>query len=142
MKRFICVFIFLFGLNIFAQMEDKTSCVSSVGKCKDIKLNKDFMKLFEDSGVYLTRKQTEDIYSFYIKYDIAIKTSDKNIKNIDSYIKEELIKDNPDRDIIKKLIFDKKNEESNKEYYKIECDLDILSILTSEQIKLIKSYRK
>ena len=55
------------------------------------------------------------------------------IEKIDYSIREELIKDNPDRNMLKNLIKSKKDYEAERDYLKMVRDLDIINVLTPQQ---------
>ena len=55
------------------------------------------------------------------------------IERIENSIRLELMKDNTDRNAIKKLIKQKKEQEALRDYLRIVRDLDIIGVLTPEQ---------
>lgn len=97
------------------------------------KLGPDPMHFFRKAGITLTSAQTNRIYDIAIKFVNDEKSIRIKIEEIDYNIKNELIKDNPDRNILRDLIKRKKEIEAERDCLIIFRDLDIIGILTPEQ---------
>lgn len=108
---------------------------------KDI-LGPDPMHFFRKAGITLTSAQTNRIYDIAIKFVNDEKSIRIKIEEIDYNIKNELIKDNPDRNILRDLIKRKKEIEAERDCLSIFRDLDIIGILTPEQRVKLNKYKK
>lgn len=106
------------------------------------KLGPDPMHFFRKAGITLTSAQTNRIYDIAIKFVNDEKSIRIKIEEIDYNIKNELIKDNPDRNILRDLIKRKKEIESERDCLIIFRDLDIIGILTPEQRVQLNKYKK
>ena len=106
------------------------------------KLGPDPMHFFRKAGITLTSAQTNRIYDIAIKFVNDEKSIRIKIEEIDYNIKNELIKDNPDRNILRDLIKRKKEIEAEKDCLSIFRDLDIIGILTPEQRVQLNKYKK
>lgn len=106
------------------------------------KLGPDPMHFFRKAGITLTSAQTNRIYDIAIKFVNDEKSIRIKIEEIDYNIKNELIKDNPDRNILRDLIKRKKEIEAERDYLIIFRDLDIIGILTPEQRVQLNKYKK
>lgn len=106
------------------------------------KLGPDPMHFFRKAGITLTSAQTNRIYDIAIKFVNDEKSIRIKIEEIDYNIKNELIKDNPDRDILRDLIKRKKEIEAERDCLIIFRDLDIIGILTPEQRVQLNKYKK
>lgn len=108
---------------------------------KDI-LGPDPMHFFRKAGITLTSAQTNRIYDIAIKFVNDEKSIRIKIEEIDYNMKNELIKDNPDRNILRDLIKRKKEIEAERDCLIIFRDLDIIGILTPEQRVKLNKYKK
>ena len=106
------------------------------------KLGPDPMHFFRKAGITLTSAQTNRIYDIAIKFVNDEKSIRIKIEEIDYNIKNELIKDNPDRNILRDLIKRKKEIEAERDCLIIFRDLDIIEILTPEQRVKLNKYKK
>lgn len=106
------------------------------------KLGPDPMHFFRKAGITLTSAQTDRIYDIAIKFVNDEKSIRIKIEEIDYNIKNELIKDNPDRNILRDLIKRKKEIEAERDCLSIFRDLDIIEILTPEQRVQLNKYKK
>ena len=106
------------------------------------KLGPDPMRFFRKAGITLTSAQTNRIYDIAIKFVNDEKSIRIKIEEIDYNIKNELIKDNPDRNILRDLIKRKKEREAERDCLIIFRDLDIIGILTPEQRVQLNKYKK
>lgn len=106
------------------------------------KLGPDPMHFFRKAGITLTSAQTNRIYDIAIKFVNDEKSIRIKIEEIDYNIKNELIKDNPDRNILRDLIKRKKEIEAERDCLIIFRDLDIIGILTPEQRVQLNKYKK
>lgn len=106
------------------------------------KLGSDPMHFFRKAGITLTSAQTNRIYDIAIKFVNDEKSIRIKIEEIDYNIKNELIKDNPDRNILRDLIKRKKEIEAERDCLIIFRDLDIIEILTPEQRVQLNKYKK
>lgn len=106
------------------------------------KLGPDPMHFFRKAGITLTSAQTNKIYDIAIKFVNDEKSIRIKIEEIDYNIKNELIKDNPDRNILRDLIRRKKEIEAERDCLIIFRDLDIIGILTPEQRVQLNKYKK
>lgn len=106
------------------------------------KLGPDPMHFFRKAGITLTYAQTNRIYDIAIKFVNDEKSIRIKIEEIDYNIKNELIKDNPDRNILRDLIKRKKEIEAERDCLIIFRDLDIIGILTPEQRVQLNKYKK
>ena len=106
------------------------------------KLGPDPMHFFRKAGITLTSAQTNKIYDIAIKFVNDEKSIRIKIEEIDYNIKNELIKDNPDRNILRDLIKRKKEIEAERDCLSIFRDLDIIGILTPEQRVQLNKYKK
>lgn len=106
------------------------------------KLGPDPMHFFRKAGITLTSAQTNRIYDIAIKFVNDEKSIRIKIEEIDYNIKNELIKDNPDRNILRDFIKRKKEIEAERDCLIIFRDLDIIGILTPEQRVQLNKYKK
>lgn len=106
------------------------------------KLGPDPMHFFRKAGITLTSAQTNKIYDIAIKFVNDEKSIRIKIEEIDYNMKTELIKDNPDRNILRDLIKRKKEIEAERDCLIIFRDLDIIGILTPEQRVQLNKYKK
>lgn len=106
------------------------------------KLGPDPMHFFRKAGITLTSAQTNRIYDIAIKFVNDEKSIRIKIEEIDYNIKNKLIKDNPDRNILRDLIKRKKEIEAERDCLIIFRDLDIIGILTPEQRVQLNKYKK
>lgn len=97
------------------------------------KLGPDALRFLQMAGIVLTEEQTKKVYDIAIKFVQEEESIRLEIEKIDYSIREELIKDNPDRNMLKNLIKDKKDYEAERDYLKMVRDLDIINVLTPQQ---------
>lgn len=97
------------------------------------KLGPDALRFFQMAGIVLTEEQTKKIYDIAVKFVKDEENIRLEIEKIDYNIRTELIKDKPDRILLKKLIQNKKNNEAERDYLRMVRDLDIIDVLTPEQ---------
>ncbi|MBW5389207.1 Spy/CpxP family protein refolding chaperone, partial [Brachyspira hampsonii] len=83
--------------------------------------------------IILTEEQADRMYDIAIKFITEEEPIRLEIERIDNSIRLELMKDNTDREAIKNLIREKKEQEALRDYLKIVRDLDIIDVLTPEQ---------
>ena len=107
---------------------------------KDI-LGPDPMHFFRKAGITLSSEQTNQIYDIAIKFVDEDKPIREEIEKIDYNMKTELMKDNPDRNILRDLINRKKEIEAERDCLIIVRDLDIIGILTPEQKIRLNKYK-
>lgn len=107
---------------------------------KDI-LGPDPMHFFRKAGITLSSEQTNQIYDIAIKFVDEDKPIREEIEKIDYNMKTELMKDNPDRNILRDLINRKKEIEAERDCLIIFRDLDIIGILTPEQKIRLNKYK-
>lgn len=106
------------------------------------KLGPDPFKFFRKAGIILSLEQENQIYEIAIKSVNEEQPMKEEIERIDYNMKIELMKDNPDRNILRDLIKRKKEIEIERDCLIIFRDLDIIGILTLEQKILLNKYRK
>ena len=106
------------------------------------KLGPDPFQFFRKAGIILSSEQTNQIYEIAIKSVNAEQPMKEEIEKIDYNMKTELMKDNPDRNILRDLIKRKKEIEIERDCLIIFRDLDIIGILTPEQKVRLNKYRK
>ena len=106
------------------------------------KLGPDPFQFFRKAGITLSSEQTNQIYEIAIKSVNEEQPMKEEIEKIDYNMKTELMKDNPDRNILRDLINRKKEIEAKRDCLIIFRDLDIIGILTPEQKVLLNKYRK
>ena len=97
------------------------------------KLGPDALRFLQMAGIVLTEEQTKKVYDIAIKFVKEEENIRLEIEKIDYNIREELIKDNPDRNILRNLIKSKKDYEAERDYLKMVRDLDIIDVLTPQQ---------
>lgn len=105
-------------------------------------LGPDPMHFFRKAGITLSSEQTNQIYDIAIKFVDEDKPIREEIEKIGYNIKTELMKDNPDRNILRDLIKRKKEIEAERVCLIIFRDLDIIGILTPEQRVKLNKYKK
>lgn len=105
------------------------------------RLGGDSFKLFRRAGIILSDEQVNRIYNISLKFVSDMQPIEIEMRKIDYEIRLELMKDNPDRSKIKDLIYKKKNQEALRDYLRIERDLNIIEVLTSEQKSQLKDYQ-
>ena len=99
----------------------------------DKRLGHDPLQFFRRIGINLTEAQADKMYDIAIKFVKEEESIRLEIEKIDYNIREELIKDNPDRNMLKNLIKSKKDYEAERDYLKMVRDLDIINVLTPQQ---------
>lgn len=108
----------------------------------DKRLGPDPFKFFRKAGIILTSEQTNRIYEISIKFVTDEKPMREEIEKIDYEMKIELMKDSPNRNILRDLIRRKKEIEVEKDCLIIFRDLDIIAVLTPEQRARLNENRK
>lgn len=98
--------------------------------------------LFEKAGIVLSDKQKDLIKDCSLKCGKEMKVFNMQMREYMILIREELIKEKPDRANIKILIQKRKMIEAEIEYLKIDSDLKILETLTEEQKIKFDKFRK
>ncbi len=104
-------------------------------------LGPDPLQFFRKAGITLSSEQTNQIYDIAIKFLDEDKPIREEIEKIDYNMKTELMKDNPDRNILRDLINRKKEIEAERDCLIIFRDLDIIGILTPEQKIRLNKYK-
>lgn len=99
----------------------------------DKRLGHDPLQFFRKIGITLTDEQAERMYDIAIKFITEEEPIRLEIERIENSIRLELMKDNTDRNAIKELIKQKKEQEASLDYLRIVRDLDIIAVLTPEQ---------
>lgn len=139
---YVIFFISLISLSIFAKPHHKDNLPNE----KDIKYDKilgpDPLKFFTKMGIELTDYQAQTIYNITIKFIEDEKPIKDEIIRIYDNIKNEILKEKPNRDLLKKLISEKKEQEALRTYLRMVRDLDILDILTLQQKEKLKRQKK
>ena len=97
------------------------------------KLGPDALRFLQMAGIVLTEEQTKKVYDIAIKFVKEEESIRLEIEKIDYSIRQELIKDNPDRNMLRNLIKSKKDYEAERDYLKMVRDLDIIDVLTPQQ---------
>lgn len=137
----LAIFTMLF-LSVYGQPPPPPPPHQHGKKPHEDKLGPDPMHFFRKAGITLTSAQTNRIYDIAIKFVNDEKSIRIKIEEIDYNIKNELIKDNPDRNILRDLIKRKKEIEAERDCLSIFRDLDIIEILTPEQRVQLNKYKK
>ena len=136
-KKFVLLFILLFSSLLIAQPPAQRHGRGMGGgrgmhRGTD-KLGPDALRFLQMAGIVLTEEQTKRVYDIAIKFVKEEESIRLEIEKIDYSIREELIKDNPDRNMLKNLIKSKKDYEAERDYLKMVRDLDIINVLTPQQ---------
>ncbi|TXJ47535.1 Spy/CpxP family protein refolding chaperone [Brachyspira pilosicoli] len=136
-KRLILLFILLFSSLLIAQPPAPRHGRGMGGgrgmhRGTD-KLGPDALRFLQMAGIVLTEEQTKKVYDIAIKFVQEEENIRLEIEKIDYNIREELIKDNPDRNMLRNLIKSKKDYEAERDYLKMVRDLDIIDVLTPHQ---------
>ena len=136
-KKFVLLFILLFSSLLIAQPPAPRHGRGMGGgrgmhRGTD-KLGPDALLFLQMAGIVLTEEQTKRVYDIAIKFVKEEESIRLEIEKIDYSIREELIKDNPDRNMLKNLIKSKKDYEAERDYLKMVRDLDIINLLTPQQ---------
>ena len=136
-KRLILLFILLFSSLLIAQPPAPghgRGMMRGRGMHRGAdKLGPDALRFLQMAGIVLTEEQTKKVYEIAIKFVQEEESIRLEIEKIDYNIREELIKDNPDRNMLKNLIKSKKDYEAERDYLKMVRDLDIINVLTPQQ---------
>lgn len=106
------------------------------------KLGPDAFHFFRRAGIILSPEQTNRIYEISMQFVADEKPIREEIEKIDFEIKTELMKDNPNRNILRALIERKKEIEVEKDCLIMFRDLDIIAVLTPEQRVRLNQHRK
>ncbi|WPC39023.1 periplasmic heavy metal sensor [Brachyspira hyodysenteriae] len=132
--------ILLLSFSIFAQPGPKGTGPHGPGYGRnrrggefDKRLGHDPLQFFRKIGITLTDEQAERMYDIAIKFITEEEPIRLEIERIENSIRLELMKDNTDRNAIKELIKQKKEQEASLDYLRIVRDLDIIAVLTPEQ---------
>ena len=136
-KKFVLLFILLFSSLLIAQPPAPRHG-RGLGGGRGLhrgpdKLGPDALRFLQMAGIVLTEEQTKRVYDIAIKFVKEEESIRLEIEKIDYSIREELIKDNPDRNMLKNLIKSKKDYEAERDYLKMVRDLDIINVLTPQQ---------
>ncbi|OEJ14055.1 hypothetical protein BFL38_04795 [Brachyspira hampsonii] len=99
----------------------------------DKRLGHDPLQFFRKIGIILTEEQADRMYDIAIRFITEEEPIRLEIERIDNSIRLELMKDNTNREVIKNLIRQKKEQEALRDYLRIVRDLDIIDVLTPEQ---------
>ena len=145
-KRFyifaiLSIFLATF-LSVYGQPPPPPAGPRPGKKHENRKLGPDMFQFFRKAGITLSSEQTNRIYEIVIKSVNEEKPIREEIEKIDYNIKIELMKDNPDRNILRDLIKRKKEIEAEIDCLIIFRDLDIIGILTPEQKVMLNKYMK
>ena len=141
-KRFYIFAILIIFLATFLTIYGQPPPPAGRGKKhENKKLGPDPFQFFRKAGITLSSEQTNQIYEIAIKSVNAEQPMREEIEKIDYNMKIELMKDNPDRNILKDLIKKKKEIEAERDCLIIFRDLDIIGILTPEQKVRLNKYR-
>ena len=141
-KRFYIFAIMIIFLATFLTVYGQPPPPAGHGKKhENKKLGPDPFQFFRKAGITLSSEQTNQIYEIAIKSVNAEQPMREEIEKIDYNMKIELMKDNPDRNILKDLIKKKKEIEAERDCLIIFRDLDIIGILTPEQKVRLNKYR-
>lgn len=144
-KKFVLLFILLFSSLLIAQPPAPRHGRGMGGgrgmhRGTD-KLGPDALRFLQMAGIVLTEEQTKRVYDIAIKFVKEEESIRLEIEKIDYSIREELIKDNPDRNMLRNLIKSKKDYEAERDYLKMVRDLDIIDVLTPQQRAQLRSGR-
>lgn len=144
-KRLILLFILLFSSLLIAQPPAPRHGRGMGGgrgmhRGTD-KLGPDALRFLQMAGIVLTEEQTKKVYDIAIKFVREEESIRLEIEKIDYSIRQELIKDNPDRNMLRNLIKSKKDYEAERDYLKMVRDLDIIDVLTPQQRSQLRSGR-
>ena len=145
-KRFyifaiLTIFLATF-LSVYGQPPPPAAGPKPGKKHENKKLGPDPFQFFRKAGIILSSEQTNQIYEIAIKSVNEEQPMREEIEKIDYNMKIELMKDNPDRNILRDLIKRKKEIEAERDCLIIFRDLDIIGILTPEQKIMLNKYRK
>lgn len=137
-KRLILLFVLLFSSLLIAQPYGPGYGRGMRGGGRGMhrgtdKLGPDALRFLQMAGIVLTEEQTKKVYDIAIKFVQEEESIRLEIEKIDYSIREELIKDNPNRNMLKNLIKSKKDYEAERDYLKMVRDLDIINVLTPQQ---------
>lgn len=137
-KRLILLFVLLFSSLLIAQPYGPGHGRGMRGGGRGMhrgthKLGPDALRFLQMAGIVLTEEQTKKVYDIAIKFVQEEESIRLEIEKIDYSIREELIKDNPNRNMLKNLIKSKKDYEAERDYLKMVRDLDIINVLTPQQ---------
>ncbi|WP_157150349.1 Spy/CpxP family protein refolding chaperone [Brachyspira sp. SAP_772] len=144
-KGFTLLFILLFSSLLVAQPHGPGHG-RGMGPGKGMrrgtdKLGPDALRFLQMAGIVLTEEQTKKVYDIAIKFVQEEEGIRLEIEKIDYNIRQELIKDNPDRNVLRNLIKSKKDYEAERDYLKMVRDLDIIDVLTPQQRAQLRSGR-
>lgn len=132
---YIISLILLLSLSAFAQHGNhgRGDGMRKRGGEFNRRLGNDPLQFFRKAGIILTEEQADKMYDIAINFIKQEEPVRLEIEKIDNNIRLELMKDIPNRDSLKNLIKDKKEQEAMMDYLRIVRDLDIIAVLTPEQ---------
>ena len=139
---YIVSMVLLLSLSIFAQPGPKGPGHRGHrgrGHEFDKRLGHDPLQFFRKIGIILTDEQAEKMYDIAIKFITEEEPIRLEIERIENNIRLELMRDNTDRNRLKELIRQKKEQEALRDYLRIVRDLDIINVLTPEQKSKLNS---
>lgn len=141
MKKGLYIFaaFFILFLSVYGQPPEGDK--RHAPPLHDKMLGPDPLQFFRRAGIVLTSEQTNRIYDIAIKFVREEEPIRAEIKKIFSEIKTELMKDKPDRNILKDLIYSREEKEAERDYLIILRDLDIMDMLTQEQKVQLNKHR-
>lgn len=130
--------ILLLSLSVFAQPGPRGPGHRGPGMGRrggefNRRLGHDPLQFFRKIGITLTEEQADKMYDIAIKFITEEEPIRQEIERIENDIRMELMKDNTDRNLLKELIKQKKEQEALRDYLRIVRDLDIIDVLTPEQ---------
>ena len=99
----------------------------------DRRLGHDPLQFFRKIGIVLTDEQANRMYDIAIKFMTEEEPIRLEIERIENNIRIELMKENANREVLRELIKNKKEQEASIDYLRIVRDLDIINVLTPEQ---------
>ena len=139
---YIVSMVLLLSLSIFAQPGPKgPGHRGHRGRGPEFerRLGHDPLQFFRKIGIILTDEQAEKMYDIAIKFITEEEPIRLEIERIENNIRLELMRDNTDRNKLKELIRQKKEQEALRDYLRIVIDLDIINVLTPEQKSKLNS---
>jgi len=133
----ILFLIFISSLGLYSQRHHMGTKSGGRGGSKGCSQCDNLLRQFERKGIDFTDGQKVAILAQYTKTHENRNTLSINIKEVERKIAAELVKNNPNKAIVKNLIVDKNLIEAEIEYILVEFDLYLLSFLSEEQIILL-----
>ena len=147
MKRIVCTVLSLciiFSNIALAQHNhnnDMMMCKNRNHLEFDKKIGGDALRFFRMANINLTEEQVNKVYDIAFEFSLKEEPFMLEIRKLDYNIRKEIMKDSPDKDLIKKLILDRAEKQGNIDFLKMERDLYIMDILTEEQKLMLKERR-